>query len=291
MRPTILAVSGLVFTAGLVFWVLLYDPDSSASGHFDVERRVFWTLVAENTGSRALHDVKILSFAPIGQRWNQRLDQVDSTFPFELVKHENRPFVRLDIGTIPPLGQREIRIDATLALASSAAHLKKPAVSDVRDRSPLIESDHPDIRALARRLRRSTPLESARAIHAWLERTMSRSQYDGIDRGALHALRSRGGDCTEYAALTVALARAMNIPARLIAGYVAAENRRLAFYDYHAWAEVRLDNRWLIVDTHRGFFDASPSQYIATSIGFESADAPAFTRFYTPGPDLKLSMK
>lgn len=54
------------------------------------------------------------------------------------------------------------------------------------------------------------------------------------------------GDCTEHAALFVAMARAAGIPAREVSGLMWVE--RLGAFGGHAWAEVALDGRWVAVD-------------------------------------------
>ena len=49
--------------------------------------------------------------------------------------------------------------------------------------------------------------------------------YIKNDRGALYALKTKEGDCTEFMHLFVALCRANKIPARCIGGYVQREKR------------------------------------------------------------------
>lgn len=59
----------------------------------------------------------------------------------------------------------------------------------------------------------------------------------------------RTGDCKNYAVLTVALARAAGVPARIVFGIAL-----LRFDDHygafgHAWAELRIDGRWIVADS------------------------------------------
>ncbi len=58
----------------------------------------------------------------------------------------------------------------------------------------------------------------------------------------------RSGDCTEYAALTTALARSIGIPARLIIGSVIVEESTGLYAFGHAWTEVYYNERWQIID-------------------------------------------
>ena len=69
----------------------------------------------------------------------------------------------------------------------------------------------------------------------------------GFDIASVVA-RQRSGDCTEYAVLTAALARALAHPARVVLG-TAILNQGDALGAYgHAWVEVWYKGRWQIVD-------------------------------------------
>jgi transglutaminase-like putative cysteine protease len=69
---------------------------------------------------------------------------------------------------------------------------------------------------------------------------------DPID-GAAETLLSGAGVCRDFAHLVVALLRALNVPARLVAVY-APECFPM---DFHAVAEVYLDGVWRVVDATR----------------------------------------
>ena len=62
--------------------------------------------------------------------------------------------------------------------------------------------------------------------------------------GAVRTLLARQGVCRDYAHLSVALLRALGIPARLAAVYAPG----LAPMDFHAVAEAWVDGRWCAVD-------------------------------------------
>jgi transglutaminase-like putative cysteine protease len=64
---------------------------------------------------------------------------------------------------------------------------------------------------------------------------------------AIRVLEARGGDPSEVTVLFVALARAVGLPARPVAGLLWRDGR---FY-YHAWAEVYLGD-WVAVDPMLG---------------------------------------
>ncbi|MGK2880311.1 MAG: transglutaminase-like domain-containing protein [Mycobacterium sp.] len=66
---------------------------------------------------------------------------------------------------------------------------------------------------------------------------------DPID-GAADTLLSGAGVCRDFAHLVVALLRAVNVPARLVAVYAPG----LSPMDFHAVAEAFVDGKWRVVD-------------------------------------------
>jgi transglutaminase-like putative cysteine protease len=66
---------------------------------------------------------------------------------------------------------------------------------------------------------------------------------DPID-GAVDTLLAGNGVCRDYAHLVVALLRAVNVPARLVAVYAPG----LSPMDFHAVAEAFVDGQWRVVD-------------------------------------------
>ncbi|MGY4642668.1 transglutaminase-like domain-containing protein [Cellulomonas sp. URHB0016] len=62
--------------------------------------------------------------------------------------------------------------------------------------------------------------------------------------GAVRTLLDRQGVCRDYAHLVIALLRALDVPARLVAVYAPG----LSPMDFHAVAEACLEGRWYVVD-------------------------------------------
>lgn len=62
--------------------------------------------------------------------------------------------------------------------------------------------------------------------------------------GAVNTLLARQGVCRDFAHLVVALLRALDVPARLVAVYAPG----LDPMDFHAVAEAYVGGRWLVVD-------------------------------------------
>jgi transglutaminase-like putative cysteine protease len=66
---------------------------------------------------------------------------------------------------------------------------------------------------------------------------------DPID-GAVDTMLAGAGVCRDYAHLVVAMLRAVNVPARLVAVYAPG----LSPMDFHAVAEAYVDGQWRVVD-------------------------------------------
>lgn len=60
--------------------------------------------------------------------------------------------------------------------------------------------------------------------------------------------KDRSGDCTEYAVLTSALARAIGLPSRVVFGAVILENSDNLEAFGHAWTEIWQDGSWHVAD-------------------------------------------
>jgi transglutaminase-like putative cysteine protease len=115
-----------------------------------------------------------------------------------------------------------------------------------------IESNALPIIDLNKRLAQGTknPCEKSRAFYNYVVDNMRYSGYNPSDVGALEALKSLSGDCTEYSDLLTALNRAAGIPAITVdglkgttdSGYIQGENK-------HNWLEVYLPGSgWVPMD-------------------------------------------
>ena len=83
---------------------------------------------------------------------------------------------------------------------------------------------------------------------------------------ARDALHSRHGDCTEYALLLAAAARARGIPTRVVAG-LAYGSRFVGqphVFGPHMWVQAWNGNRWISYDAGLGAFD---SGHLALAVG------------------------
>jgi transglutaminase-like putative cysteine protease len=120
---------------------------------------------------------------------------------------------------------------------------------------PLIQARDPRIAAQARQVvgRERDPARAAELLTHWVSGNLRREIAGGMP-SAVRVLETRRGDCNEHTALYVALARAVGLPARTVAGLVYVQGR---FY-YHAWPEVYL-GEWVAVDPTFDQFPADAS--------------------------------
>jgi transglutaminase-like putative cysteine protease len=117
--------------------------------------------------------------------------------------------------------------------------------------STFVESASEDITALAKKFTATYTDDEARLLAAYRhpQQTLAYRKMD--NRGALFAVRNGFGDCTEYAAVFAATARAMGYPARLTSEFNFDGNGTFDQPNHHA-AEVFLDGQWVPVDPNLG---------------------------------------
>lgn len=116
--------------------------------------------------------------------------------------------------------------------------------------TPMSQSDDPKIMELAGRLAAGShdTKRIANAITMFVYETLEKRSGARGAATATEVLEERAGDCTEHAALTVALLRAAGLPARNVGGIVYltdADGNAVA--GYHAWSEVWI-GQWIGVD-------------------------------------------
>ena len=108
--------------------------------------------------------------------------------------------------------------------------------------------------------------ERGRAIAAWVH---ARLRYELGGSGpldtAIDTLLSGQGVCRDFAHLTVALCRAVGVPARLVAVYAPG----LSPMDFHAVVEVAAAGRWEVVDATQL---APRSSLLRIATGRDAAD-------------------
>jgi hypothetical protein len=111
---------------------------------------------------------------------------------------------------------------------------------------------------------RTTDLGRARALYDHVIEKLRYARYGpGWGRGdAVHACDARSGNCTDFHAYFIALARAAGIPARFAIGAAIPSERNDGGIDgYHCWAEFFADGTWVPVDISEADKNSSLAEY------------------------------
>jgi transglutaminase-like putative cysteine protease len=111
------------------------------------------------------------------------------------------------------------------------------------------------------------------AIRDWIHHQIE-YKYGTSDAStsAADTAQQRVGVCRDFAHLGIALCRALNIPARMVVGYLY----QLEPMDLHAWFEAYINHRWYT-------FDATQTQprgnRVAIAYGRDATDVALTTQF------------
>jgi transglutaminase-like putative cysteine protease len=111
---------------------------------------------------------------------------------------------------------------------------------------------------------RTDDLERAKALY---NHVISRMRYDksgtGWGRGdAVYACDARTGNCSDFHAYFIALARSINIPARFAIGATIPADKNEGKIDgYHCWAEFLADGQWVPVDISEAWKNPKLADY------------------------------
>ncbi|QKZ11745.1 transglutaminase domain-containing protein [Spirosoma sp. KUDC1026] len=115
--------------------------------------------------------------------------------------------------------------------------------------------------------------DQAEAIRKWIHDNV-KYQYGTSDAStsAADTADKRIGVCRDFTHLGISLCRALNIPARMVVGYLY----QLDPMDLHAWFEAYVDGRWFT-------FDATQSEprgnRVTVAYGRDAADVAFTTQF------------
>ena len=130
-----------------------------------------------------------------------------------------------------------------------------------------LQSDAQEIRSLVSGIaaKKISDVKKMKAFAKIVNKTLPDVEFVG-HATALESLSTRRGDCTEFAVLYAALARAAGIPARVVSGLAYSKESFHGVSNVfipHAWVQAWIDGRWQSFDASLGAFDSS---HIALSI-------------------------
>ena len=163
---------------------------------------------------------------------------VVSGFPDRFHRPTDRQTYRDLAGNKTEVTIRAAPPDPTKLVKRGGPH--PPETAEYLKTSILVESDNPAIVSKAKEIAGSETdaYAAAKKVVAWVGKTMKKDYGASADR-ATDVLRTLRGDCTEHSLLSIALLRALGIPARRVDGVVYVQNADgvPALY-WHEWVEA-----------------------------------------------------
>jgi transglutaminase-like putative cysteine protease len=131
---------------------------------------------------------------------------------------------------------------------------------------PGIQKDDPQIdEALQRIVHEDKPtiLQAVTRIHRYLQDNMANRNFSGYT-DALTALKLGEASCNGKSRLFVAMMRKLNIPARLVGGFIMQQGSKRTS---HQWVEVFINGFWVPFDTINNHFAEIPVNFLTLYYG------------------------
>jgi transglutaminase-like putative cysteine protease len=206
-----------------------------------------------------------------------------------------------------PVGTMEIKIDYHIAvneLVYDLSDSQGELLDDFIQPELHIESANPQIIALASKLSRDKKdvPQQVRAFYDYIGDNLVYT-YNRSNWGAQAALGPMGADCTEYAALLIALSRAEGIPARYFTGLLYLDQYTNASANIeHAWPDVYMPAvGWVALDPTLGrtavkrdtYFAHYTPDHIIVTMGVNPSvlrGSSYWTHIYWPGNTSKIQV-
>ena len=203
-------------------------------------------------------------YAPVKKTSFQQTDVITASHEYQISEDElGNQVLHFKFSNFAPFASKIIKLETKLLLSSLPIIQKIENKSIFLHAEKYVEVDNQEIKTLSKQFQKSDALSNARNTMNWVHQNIKYAGYIEDDRGALYALKSKKGDCTEYMYLFAALMRNQGIPVRNMGGYIYSENKVLKAEDFHNWSEIYLNGKWQIVDSQNGKFLEKQSDYIA----------------------------
>lgn len=172
---------------------------------------------------------------------------------------------------LSPVGRLVASYDASITGEAAADVASATDLIIYRRPSRYAESDALGPTASAEFGSITDPAELQASVSSWVGTHLSYVSGSSLPTdGAIRTLLARQGVCRDYAHLTVALLRALNVPARLVSVYAPG----LLPMDFHAVAEAWVEDGWHVVDATTL---APRSTLVRIATGRDAADSAFLT--------------
>lgn len=262
---------------------------------YDIERTLRYSFTLQNKTNTILKNVDFWVYAPVKETSNQKTNSITSSHKYDLTEDElGNQVLHFKIPQFAPYASKIVKLETKLHLAVQPIKQKITNKDIFIKAEKYVEVDNAQIKTIAMQFQSPDKLKNAQNTMNWVHQNIKYAGYIEDDRGALYALKSRKGDCTEYMYLYTALMRSQGIPVRNMGGYVYGENKVLKAEDFHNWSEIYLNGKWQVVDPQNGKFLEKQNNYIAFRVISDKIDknlAPTNTqRFAISHPDIAVKI-
>jgi transglutaminase-like putative cysteine protease len=282
------------------------SPAILRSVEYEVQETL--TLVNEGAGQPSKQHVWMALIRDLAPYQTVRSMEI-SPDRYELITDEyGNQYAEFDLRDMPPGATVVIHLAYRVAVHEPSYDLAG-CTGDLPDEFTQaelhVESNNAQIVELSQELAagKDTVCEQVRAFYDHVGNSLVYS-YNGADWGAQAALGEMGADCTEYASLMMALARAAGIPARYVAGlWAGGEMAQNDARTEHAWLEVYLPGvGWTPMDPTLGrssvsrdaYFMHLPPDHIIVTMGRNPSTlrgANYWTHLYWPGNSTQIRVE
>lgn len=267
------------------------------AGHYPVQKQIRYSFTLSNSTGKLLEKPRFWTYLPIPVTSHQKVKKIVANYPYQEKRDElGNDTIFFDLKDIPPYGKRIVSITVDMLMSESPVAMPVGDRTHFLSREPYIETDDAGITALAAQLHGGSAAVMARNDYEWVARNITSESFIAEDRGAVYAMETHRGDCTEFAYLLTALYRAQQIPARAMGGYAFGGNGVMKAVDYHNWSEFYLDGAWHVADAQKGAFANKQTDYVAMRViatgGALATGGPAIAsqRFSFAGEGLRVEM-
>lgn len=189
---------------------------------------------------------------------NQDIHQVkiDAPGPVNIGREPKYGNTALHYRSTNPTGPIQVKLEVLATRRENAGIEESLSADEAKPHlgaEPLVPLDGP-VAELAKEAVKGkrTDAQKARAIY---EKVTGMVKYDksgtGWGRGdALYVCDAKRGNCTDFHALIMGMARNQGIPARFAIGFSIPEARGSGeIAGYHCWAELYVKDRWVPIDS------------------------------------------
>lgn len=270
MKKWALTIGVLLFSLMAIVLVYFYGDGTSEEvtiepAIYPIERNIRYSYTVKNTSQKFIEETEFWSYLPVKQTSSQKTITTQSSSVYSVTTdQQGNQKAWFKIKKLPPYGTKTITIDVELGMSIEPNYLSEPSDRTVYLSSePHVELNSEKVKVLARKLKRKLPIESIKSSYEWVVNNLSDAGYIRNDRGALYAINTKTGDCTEYMYLFTALSRSNGVPTRGVSGFVVKEDAVLKSHNYHNWAVSLIDERWQLIDPHKQTYLSEGSNYIA----------------------------